>query len=90
MRKLSDSKEREACSKSNQRWVTTFFEANINGAEAFYELKMKFEMQNVSFWGKVVNHARREMLVISDDLKFPSQLLASTMHQLHRRYEIYS
>ena len=25
------------------------FEANINGAEAFYELKMKFEMQNVSF-----------------------------------------
>ena len=25
------------------------FEANINGAVAFYELKMKFEMQNVSF-----------------------------------------
>ena len=28
------------------------FEANINGVGAFYELKMKFEMQNVSFWGQ--------------------------------------
>ena len=28
------------------------FEAKINGAESFYELKMKFEMQNVSFWGQ--------------------------------------
>ena len=25
------------------------FGANVNGAEAFYELKMKFEMYNVSF-----------------------------------------
>ena len=25
------------------------FEANINGTVAFYELKIKFEMQNVSF-----------------------------------------
>ena len=31
---------------------THFFKGNINGAEAFYELKMKFEMQNVSVWGQ--------------------------------------
>ena len=28
------------------------FEANINGPEALHELKVKFEMQIVSFWGQ--------------------------------------
>ena len=58
------------------------FEANINRAEAFYELKMKFEMKMSHFEGKVVNHANREMLgriYFSDDAKFPCQLLASVI-----------
>ena len=29
--------------------AATFIEANINGAVAFYELKMKFEVYNVLF-----------------------------------------
>ena len=58
------------------------FEANINGTEAFYELKMKFEMENVSFEDKVVNHASREMfgrIHILDGTKFPCQLFASVI-----------
>ena len=58
------------------------FEENINGAEAFYELKMKFECKMSHFEVKIVNHASREMLGrinILDDAKFPSQLLASVI-----------
>ena len=36
------------------------FEANSNGAVAFYDLKMKFEMFMSHFAGKVMNHASRE------------------------------
>ena len=41
------------------------FEANTNGAEAFYELKMKFVMQNVSFWGQSCESRKKRNFFIS-------------------------